>query len=102
MVTASANCAAFPPESVAAVSLVLRDMGNGVTRILHFAAVRGSLPPREFFDVFATSDVPVPMLGRVADAAAIAASELWLDSGPCFAHGYMRPLTEDITEFLLW
>lgn len=102
MVNASRGQVASPPERrTCGVSLVLRDMGNGVTRLLHYAVV-AEVPPKEFFEVFGPLAVPVPLTDRLSDAMAFAASSLDLDPDREYVGGVMRPLTEDITEFLLW
>lgn len=81
-----------------AVSLVLKDMGNGVTRVLRVAFVEGAIPPREFFDPFDPTDVPFPLCPRLRDALDCAEAALEAE----FSGGVMRTLTDDITEFFLW
>ena len=85
-----------------AVSLVLRDMGNGVTRVLRAACVMGSVPPREFFEVFDVAEVPFPLCERLKDALDCAAALGGYDAGRDYSGGVMRTLTDDITEFFLW
>ena len=102
MVNVSNGQVACPPERQACgVSLVLRDMGNGVTRLLHMAIVP-QVPPKEFFEVFGVCEVPVPLTGRVGDAMDYAVRCLDLDPVREVSGGIMRPLTEDITEYLIW
>ncbi len=81
--------------------MVLRDMGNGVTRLLHYAVV-AEVPPKEFFEAFGPMAVPMPLTDRLSDAMGFAANLLDLDPQREYVGGVMRPLTEDITEFLLW
>jgi hypothetical protein len=103
MVTASTGWAQAPPEQGAfAVSLVLRDMGNGVTRVLHAACVGGGVPPADFFEVFGAAEVPIPLGPRLRDALDCAMLTCGCEAGREFAGGFMRPLTEDITEFFVW
>lgn len=103
MVTASNGWAqAHPLKAVSAVSLVLRDMGNGVTRVLHAALIEGGVPPPEFFEVFEGCEVPVPLCGKLSDALGSAVLAMGGDAAREYVGGYMRPLTEEITEFLVW
>lgn len=76
-------------------------MGNGVTRLLHYAVVP-QVPPEEFFEVFGPMAVPLPLTDRLSDAMAFATSSLDLDPVREYVGGVMRPLTEDITEYLIW
>jgi hypothetical protein len=93
-----------PPPDVCetALAMVLKDMGNGVTRLLSASFVCGALPPREFFDVFGASDLPFPLGAHVRDAVDCASAMHGHPTGKEFVGGYMRPLTEQITEFLIW
>lgn len=102
MVKASTELPDGPPDQMpCAVSLVLKDMGNGVTRVLH-AAQMGEVPPPEFFAMFRTADVCMPLIDRVSDALAVASSSLDLDPSREYVGGYMRALTDNITEFFIW
>jgi hypothetical protein len=86
-----------------AVSLVLRDMGNGVNRVLSIACVAGQPPPSDFFELFAgTIPVPLPLSERLRDALDYAVACCELAPPLEYAGGFMRPLTDDITEFFLW
>ena len=93
--------AAPPQQRSCGVSLVLRDMGNGVTRLLHYAVVP-QVPPKEFFEAFGPMAVPLPLTDRLSDAMAFATRSLDLDPVREYVGGVMRPLTEDITEYLIW
>ena len=99
MNVSSGQLEAPPERRVCAVSLVLRDMGNGVTRVLQ-ADVVAEVPPPEFFEPFRPSNVPIPLPVRVVDALACAA--LGLDPDREFVGGYMRSLAGDITDFFIW
>lgn len=76
-------------------------MGNGVTRVLSVAEVP-EIPPAEFFEMFRPARVTFPLMGRVEDALACAVGSLGLDVSREYVGGYMRALTDDITEFCVW
>lgn len=100
---ASNGWAEAPPEVTrVGVSLVLRDMGNGVTRVLRVACVEGGIPPPEFFETFGAVEVPIPLCDRVQDALAAAAFVGDYNPDRDYLGGVMRTLTDDITEFFLW
>lgn len=102
MVNTSTELPDGPPDQMPfAVSLVLKDMGNGVTRVLH-AAQMGEVPPPEFFAMFRPADVCIPLIDRVSDALEIASASLGLDPNREYVGGYMRALTDNITEFFIW
>lgn len=85
-----------------AIEVVLRDMGNGVVRIIHFAPVFGPLPSSEGFDPFGAVSVPFPLHSRIQDAVCLALCELGLDPSRTFSTGFMRPLSDDMTEVIVW
>lgn len=102
MVNTSTELPDKPPDQLpCAISLVLKDMGNGVTRVLH-AAQMGEVPPAEFFVMFRPAPVAIPLLERVSDALEVASASLDLDPSREFVGGYMRALTDNITEFFIW
>lgn len=102
MVKASTELSDRPPDHLeCAVSLVLKDMGNGVTRVLH-AAQMGEVPPPEFFAMFRPTSVSIPLIDRVSDALEVASASLGLDPKREYVGGYMRALTDNITEFFIW
>lgn len=103
MVTASTGWAhASPQQGAFAVSLVLRDMGNGVTRVLHVACVEGGVPPAEFFEVLGAAEVSFPLGTRLNDALECAVQTCGCEVAREFVGGVMRPLTDDITEYFVW
>lgn len=100
MVNASCGCVIDAPERrPCAVSLVLRDMGNGVTRVL-LAELIAEVPAPEFFEMFRPLAVPLPLPEKVRDALACAALDL--DPDREFVGCYMRSLDGDITDFFIW
>jgi len=86
---------------LSALSMVIRDMGNGVTRILHADAF-ADVPPPEFFEGFRASAVPSPLVPHVRDAVECAALVVGVDPLREYVGGFMRALTEDITELFIW
>ncbi|MBV5333022.1 hypothetical protein JZU54_05605 [bacterium] len=102
MVNTSTELPDGPPDQLpCAISLVLKDMGNGVTRVLH-AAQMGEVPPPEFFAMFRPTSVSIPLIDRVSDALEVASASLGLDPKREYVGGYMRALTDNITEFFIW
>lgn len=84
------------------VELILRDMGNGVIRIERVTCVRGHPPPAEGFAVFGAVPVQFPLCVAVSDALSVFAVELGIDSDHPFSDGYMRPVSDDMTEIMVW
>lgn len=85
-----------------AIEVVLRDMGNGVVRILRFAPVPGPLPPSAGFERFGAVPALFPLHSAISDAVGVVLGELGLDPSRTFSDGFLRPLSDDITEVLVW
>jgi hypothetical protein len=85
--------------SVEAFTMVLLDMGNGVTRIESFEFLQSLACPCL---LTAMGFVPVlfPLSDRVHDAVLIVVSSLRSRGPPC--EGCCRPVGDLGTEFVLW
>lgn len=94
--------AVFAGLEPAGINFTVRDMGNGVIRLLSVAALE-EIPPMEFFSAFGPIPLVFPLPGKVSDILEFAQDELGLIAGLIeFSGGVMRPLTCDITEFVVW
>ena len=94
---------AFHPAhvmDVLGVLIVLRDMGNGVTRLMGATILDRALPK----DVASLgfSPLSVPLTPRVADCVELALASLGARPPPTFTEGRVRPVCEDVTEFYIW
>ena len=80
--------------------LVLRDMGNGVTRVLGASILDRA---REE-DILRLGFLPLsfPLSPRLSDCVTMALETLGARSPPDFTEVYVRPVCDDVTEFYLW
>lgn len=96
-----ASMEAPPEEDALAVSLVLRDMGNGVTRLLQLE-IMPTAPPTEFFEAFKPTCVPIPLPEKVADLLRCVSPFYGIDPDRRYVGGFMRSLSDDITDLVVW
>ena len=80
--------------------LVLRDMGNGVTRIECASILdRGCGKDCRLPDLVPLS---LPLSPRIADFVAVALTSLGGRAETEFTEAKVRPVCEDVTEFYFW
>lgn len=80
-----------------ALSMVLSDLGNGVTRVSEVALVP---VPGEFGPEWEVSGHPIP--GRVLDAVGVALGVLGRRACRCVLRGRVRSLSERQAQHLVW
>lgn len=81
--------------------LVLRDMGNGVTRLESYQLLAD--PPSEHFrEELDYTVLLFPLTAKIEDAVLAAMASLTARGPPLFQSGCFRSITETITEYFFW
>lgn len=83
------------------LSLLMRDMGNGVTRI-EGPQLLDVFPALPFLEALDCTTLHFPLSGRVEDAVLASMAYLTVCGPPAYRAGCYRSLTETMTEYFFW